>query len=344
MNPATPADRASPANRASRADPVGRPHAAPRRVSPQGPRRPALARLRRAAFRLALPAAGLLAAVALWWVGTASLVPPHSFLARFAPDKALAALVHLLATGQLWPHLFASFRRVLVGLAISAAVGIPLGLAVGSLPAVARLTGPVFQFIRMVSPLSWTPLAIILLGVGDAPVYFLIAAGGVWPIVLNTSAGVAALDRRWLTVGRSLGANRWELLQTIVWPGIRPNVLIGLRLAVGLAWIILVPAEMLGVDSGLGYFILNTRDRLAYPDLMAAILVIGCCGFLIDGAARWAFTERRRAPRRAGRPIPGPTAAPAPERPQMAGPGAPPLPGLGAGLGAEPPPGMAKPA
>jgi NitT/TauT family transport system permease protein len=172
--------------------------------------------------------------------------------------------------------------------------GIPLGLAVGSLPVFARTSGPIFQFIRMVSPLSWTPLAIIVLGVGDAPVYFLIAVACVWPIALNTSAGVAALDPRWLTVGRSLGANRWELLRTIVWPGIRPHVLTGLRLAVGVAWVILVPAEMLGVNSGLGYFVLNTRDRLAYADLTAAILVVGACGFLIDSLARWLFRERRR--------------------------------------------------
>lgn len=233
------------------------------------------------------------------------LVPSTSFLARFAPDKTFVALVNLLASGQLWPHVFTSIRRVVVGLAIAAAVGLPLGLAVGSLPLFARASGAVFQFVRMVSPLSWTPLAIILLGVGDRPVYFLIAIGCVWPIVLNTSAGVAALDRRWVTVGRSLGANRWEVLRTIVWPGIRPNVLTGMRLAVGLAWIILVPAEMLGVSSGLGYFVLNTRDRLAYADLMAAILVIGVCGFLIDMLARAAFADRRRTRRR-----PRPAAAP----------------------------------
>ncbi len=272
---------------------------------------------------LLLQVTGIAIALALWWACTALLIPPTSFLARFAPDKALAALLHLLAGGQLWPHLLTSFRRVAVGLAISAAIGIPLGLAVGSLPAFAKLSGPIFQLIRMVSPLSWTPLAVILLGVGDAPVYFLIAIGGVWPIVLNTSAGVAALDPRWLTVGRSLGANRWELLATIVWPGIRPHVLTGLRLAVGLAWIILVPAEMLGVDSGLGYFVLNTRDRLAYSDLMAAILVIGACGFLVDSAAHWAFSERRRAwPGRSRLPSPLTTQRPTPPgRPETGAPG-----------------------
>jgi NitT/TauT family transport system permease protein len=86
------------------------------------------------------------------------------------------------------------------------------------------------------------------------------------------------------------------VLRTVVWPGIRSHVLTGLRLAVDLAWLILAPAEMLGVDSGLGYFILNTRDRLAYGDLMAAILAVGACGFVIDSAARWALRARRRRP------------------------------------------------
>ncbi len=287
--------------------PLGRFGWVAERVQPEASRRPpsgetalpagaGAVRLERRLLDVALPAVGVGLAVAVWWAVAAWLAPASSFLARFAPDGALAALVHLVTTGELWPHLATSLRRVLVGLAIGAVIGVPLGLAIGRLPAFARLTGPVFQFVRMVSPLSWTPLAIILLGVGDAPVYFLIAVGGVWPITLNTSAGVAALDPRWSMVARSLGANRREVLRTIVWPGIRPHVLTGLRLAVGLAWLILVPAEMLGVDSGLGYFILNTRDRLAYGDLMAAILVIGACGFVIDSAARRAFCERRRQP------------------------------------------------
>jgi NitT/TauT family transport system permease protein len=288
---------------------VSRPPASkPRRLPGDG-----AARRGQRLLNASLPVVGIVLGAAVWWAAAAWLVSPSSFLARFAPDEALAALTHLLATGQLWPHLVTSLRRVLVGLVISAAIGIPLGLAVGSLSAFARLTGPVFQFIRMVSPLSWTPLAIILLGVGDAPVYFLIAIGGVWPIALNTSAGVAALDPRWSTVARTLGANRREVLGTVVWPGIRSHVLTGLRLAVGLAWLILVPAEMLGVDSGLGYFVLNTRDRLAYGDLMAAILVIGACGFVIDSAARAAFRERRRRPSASAR-------GPAPAGSEAAGP------------------------
>lgn len=257
----------------------------------------------------ALPVVGVALSLGFWWLTSVLLASRSGFLARFAPEPAFAALARLLISGEIWPHLVASLRRVLLGLAISGTLGFPLGLLVGGSRLFARLSGSVFQFLRMVSPLAWTPLAIILLGVGDAPVYFLLAIGGIWPVVLNTAAAVAALDRRWLIVGRSLGGTRWEVARTVGWPAIRPQVLTGLRLAVGLTWIILVPAEMLGVDSGLGYFLLNARDRLAYADLVATILVIGLCGFLLDAVARWLLRERRRATTRPARDDRSATAA-----------------------------------
>ena len=154
------------------------------------------------------------------------------------------------------------------------------------------MTGPVFQFLRMVSPLAWTPLAIMIFGVGDAPVVFLLAIAGVWPIVLVTSSAVAALDGRLLAVGCTLGANRRELARTIIWPTVRPQLLNGIRISIGVAWVILVPAEMLGVDSGLGYFILSTRDRLAYSELTAAIVIVGALGFGLDAVARTVLGKR----------------------------------------------------
>lgn len=268
---------------------------------------------RRLATGLGLPLIGFAVFIVVWWVATTVLAPPAGPLARFRPDRTAEALVGLIVQGQIWPHLAASARRVAVGLVLSVAIGLPIGLIVGSLAAAARLTGPVFQFIRMISPLAWTPLAIILFGVGDAPVYFLIAIGGVWPIVLNTASGIAALDPRWLTVGRSLGANQLEVLTAVVWPGIRGHVLTGIRLSVGLAWIILVPAEMLGVDSGLGYSILDARDRFAYAELAAVMVIVGLCGFLLDGMARSLLRERRRSRvATAGRaPLAGPIGVPA---------------------------------
>jgi NitT/TauT family transport system permease protein len=265
------------------------------------PRAGAGPHLRRLAVRVAAGLAGAVLFVALWAVAMQWLVAPGTILARFGPADAFATLGRLVAEGDLHGHVAASLRRIIAGLGLAAAIGIPTGLILGSAPVVARTSGLVLGTVRMISPLAWTPLAIILFGVGDAPVVFLIAIGALWPIVLSTSAGVAALDPTWLRVARSLGARRRETLVAVVWPGIRPNVLGGLRIATGLAWVILVPAEMLGVDSGLGYFILDSRDRFAYDELVAAIIVIGALGLLLDAFARVAFSERRR--RGAGRSL-----------------------------------------
>jgi NitT/TauT family transport system permease protein len=168
-------------------------------------------------------------------------------------------------------------------------IGVPLGVLVGTIRQFSLATSPLFQLLRMISPLSWMPLAVMALGVGDAPVYFLLTFAAVWPILLNTAAGVAALDRNWLTLAHSLSATRWETVLHIMIPGITAHILTGIRLAIGIIWIVLVPAEMLGVSSGLGYFILDTRDRLAYSELMGVIVLVGILGFLLDLLARLAY-------------------------------------------------------
>ena len=162
----------------------------------------------------------------------------------------------------------------------------PTGLAVGSLGWLEAATTPAFQFLRMISPLSWMPIAVMIFGVGDHPIYFLLTFAAVWPILLATSAGVNQLDSRWLQLARSLSATRWETLWHVILPGVLGHVLTGLRLAIGILWIVLVPCEMLGVSAGLGYFILDTRDRLAYSELMATVLLIGILGFALDASAR----------------------------------------------------------
>jgi NitT/TauT family transport system permease protein len=130
------------------------------------------------------------------------------------------------------------------------------------------------------------PLAVMIFGLGDRPIYFLLTFAAVWPILLNTAEGVRRLRPSWLSLAASLSATRWEALRYVVIPGVLSHILTGLRLAIGIVWIVLVPCEMLGVSAGLGYFILDTRDRLAYSELTATVLVIGMLGFLLDAAAR----------------------------------------------------------
>jgi NitT/TauT family transport system permease protein len=250
-------------------------------------KQPAAPAARRAwAARWLLPASALLAALLAWQLGVWALAARTPIAPQFGPLPAAQALLRLLAGGELWPHLWVSLQRLAVGLGAALLLGVPLGLLVGLSRPFAQATTPLFQFLRMVSPLSWMPLAVIALGVGDAPVYFLLAFAALWPVLLNTAAGVAQLDPHWLLLGKSLAATRRETVLHIVLPGITEHILTGVRLALGLLWIVIVPAEMLGVSAGLGYFILDTRDRLAYPELMGTIVFIGAVGWALDAAAR----------------------------------------------------------
>lgn len=234
----------------------------------------------------------LVAALVLWWVLTDVVAGPGSLLRAFGPQHVPEAIAGLFDRGVLVPDIAASLWRLLVGMLIAITVGVPLGLLLGLHAATEYAVAPVVQFLRMISPLSWAPIAVALFGIGHQPVIFLVAAASVWPIVLNTSSGVRSIDPGLLLVARSFGATRWEQLTSVVLPAIRGPVQAGLRISLGIAWVVLVPAEMLGVQSGLGYQILNARDQLAYDQVMAVIVVIGVIGFVLDTAAR-ALLDRR---------------------------------------------------
>lgn len=237
---------------------------------------------------IAYPFIGLGLGVVLWWGLVHGLGQQSLMAARFSPENTWRAAVELWQGGEVWAHAWASVRRVGLGLGFALLVGVPLGLLAGSWRAFNQSSSTLFQFLRMISPLSWMPVAVMALGVGEAPVVFLLAFAAVWPIVLNVSAGIAAIDPQWLTLADSVGANRREKLWQVTVPAIAAHLLTGIRLAIGLIWVVLVPAEMLGVNAGLGYFILDTRDRMAYGELMATILFIGLLGFLLDWLARQA--------------------------------------------------------
>lgn len=231
-------------------------------------------------------ALGIAVALLLWQTLTWTQALGTQFGPAFAPSSAAGALLEMMVRGELSRHLLPSLQRVTVGLLIASALGIPVGVLVGYFRRLEWATTPVFQFVRMVSPLAWMPIAIIAFGVGDRAIYFLIAATAVWPIVINTAHGVTSLQPIWLKVARNLGAGEWLILRRIVVPAVLGEILTGLRVAVGISWVVLVPAEMLGVSSGLGYYVLDTRDRFRYDELMAVVLVIGFTGFALDWLIR----------------------------------------------------------
>lgn len=225
---------------------------------------------------------GIGVALLVWQVLSSPLFLPEQFSESFSPANTFRSLLRFVSNDAFFDHAVPSLIRVNTGLSIAAAIGIPVGLLVGSFGWLHQLSNVVFQFIRMTSPLAWMPLAVIVFGVGARPVCFLITVAAVWPIILNTAHGVRSVDPLWQRVVRMLGGDHWTVLRRAVIPAIIPDILTGLRIALGVSWIVLVPAEMLGVSTGLGYYILDTRDRFDYGELMAVILVVGFLGYLSD--------------------------------------------------------------
>ena len=236
--------------------------------------------------RLGLQLLGATLAIFFWWLGTAGLHAANPILGEMDPGSAIAALAKALQQGWLIDTVAQTLVRLLSGLLIAIALGFGLGLVIGHSKIAEASTSSVVQFLRMVSPLSWAPIAIMLFGIGNNPVIFLVAIAALWPVLLATVSGIKAIDPRFELLAKTLRASRIEYIRTFVLPAIRPQVTTGIRLALGVAWIVLVPAEMLGVDSGLGYQVLNSRDQFDYGLLAGIMLLIGAVGFLMDLAAR----------------------------------------------------------
>lgn len=254
------------------------------------------AKLSQQSLKIGLSMAGLAILLLLWSLGIQWLEQGLSLAAMLTPSEAFASLYELIRHNEISGDLIASLRRVLLSLLMALAIGIPVGIGIGVSQIANQMTGSAFQFLRMISPLSWMPIAVMVFGIGDAPIYFLLTITAIWPIILNTSSGVKQLNPQWLLLMRSMSATRWETLWRVIVPGILGHLLTGLRVAIGMCWILLIPCEMLGVSSGLGYLILDTRDRLAYSELMAIIVLIGALGFLLDASVQqlhrwWAPSE-----------------------------------------------------
>lgn len=242
--------------------------------------------------------AGLAIMLALWWLAGQLLESDPRFAAfrGFTVDRTLAALSRLVLTGDAWRAAAPSLSRVLQGLGWAFLIGAPTGLAVGSFPIIERITQLPFQILRMVSPLAWMPIAVLAFPTWDGAIVFLIGAAAVWPIIFATAASVKRVDPLWLAMARNLGGSSLSVLIAVVIPAIAQDILTGLRLALGVAWIVLVPAEFLGVTSGLGYAINDARDTLSYDRLAAFVLLIGLIGYLFDALISAAIRRSRWTP------------------------------------------------
>ncbi len=244
-----------------------------------------------------LPAAVAAAGIALWHFAVAAT---HTKIFP-GPLAVVRAMGELERRGVLVPYILDSLRRVGSGYFLALAMGIPLGLAMGWVPALWRALDPVCQTLRPISPLAWIPVAIVLFGVGEWATVFLIFLAAFFPVVVATAEGVAGVPPMVLQAGRNFGLRPAAILARVVLPAALPQVLVGLRVALGVSWLVVVAAEMLAVDSGLGYMVIDARNAgKRYDMVIAAMLLIGAIGLVLDLFARrierlprvrWGFSD-----------------------------------------------------
>lgn len=198
------------------------------------------------------------------------------------PIAVLTSMGELIANGSLLKNTVASLFRVSIGFSLAVALGVPLGIILGRIEITKLLFNPLIQFLRPISPLAWIPLAMLWFGIGDPPAIFLIFLASFFPMVVSTSVAVESIKPTFFQVAANFNFSRWEVLSKIVIPAITPEVITALRMTIAIAWLVVVAAEMIAVQSGLGYLILDARNALRMDYVMVSMIVIGIIGLLLD--------------------------------------------------------------
>jgi NitT/TauT family transport system permease protein len=216
-----------------------------------------------------------------------------------SPADVQRGTAELFRKGVLGGYIRDSLMRVAAGYGIAACLGIPAGLLFGWYPAAGAVVNPVIQMMRPISPIAWIPVSIIWFGVGDAAAIYLIFLASFFPIVVATMNGVRNVPSMFRRAGRNFGLAPASLLARVVFPAALPNIIVGLRIALGIAWLVVVAAEMIAVNSGLGYLVIDSRNSGKRYDLVvAAMLMIGVIGLALDilfrrmeriRSVRWGF-------------------------------------------------------
>lgn len=179
-------------------------------------------------------------------------------------------------------HLLASLQRVLVGFLIGSAIAIPLGILIGLSDVVSKAVDPFIQLLRPVSPLAWLPLGLGLLKSSEGTALFVIAISSIWPTLINTKFGVSNVSADYLNVGRTLGASRWRTIRKIILPAAAPSIVAGLRISIGISWLVIVAAEMIVGGTGVGSFVWAEWNNLSITSIITAIIIIGLTGIVLD--------------------------------------------------------------
>jgi ABC-type nitrate/sulfonate/bicarbonate transport system permease component len=234
-----------------------------------------------------VPNLGLLALVILLWQFASTLwlpsIDPHITVLMPAPTSIAASAATMIVSGELLYHLTASLAREATAF-VGASSAIPLGLAMGWWRPVYNQVNPIMEILRPIPPLAWIPLSILWFGLGDEQNEFIIFLGMFFPILVNTIMGVRTIDRNLVRAARSLGASERKLLTRIVLRGALPQIITGIRVGLGVGWMALVAAELVGANSGLGFLINDARSMLRTDIVIVGMLTIGIIGLIIDAA------------------------------------------------------------
>lgn len=227
-----------------------------------------------------LPIISVVLVIALWGaISQLGGLGKHVFP---GPATVLLAFNELFNNGELIKHSVASLYRVTVGFYLAIFLGIPLGIVLGLNRTLSDMVDPVVQFLRPISPLAWIPLAMLWFGIGDKPAIFLIFLSSFFSLTMATTVAVKSINPIYFQVAANFNFNRAELLTKIIIPAITPDVITALRLTVAVAWLVVVAAEMIAVQSGLGYLILDSRNALRMDYVMVGMIVIGWIGLSLD--------------------------------------------------------------
>ena len=235
-------------------------------------------------FKSSIPSIVVIAVVvALWWAlveGTKSVIFP-------TPWQVVTGTMELAKDGTLWEHIGASLFRVAAGFGIAVLFAIPLGLWMGWVHGAFVTLNPLFQILRPISPIAWIPIAILWFGVGNASPIYLIFIASVFPMIVQTTSGVHTIEKRFLRAAENFGVPRGKLFRQVVFPATLPQIIVGMRIGLGVAWLVVVAAEMIALRSGLGYMIIDSRNAGNRYDLViAGMIIIGLIGLALDGIMR----------------------------------------------------------
>lgn len=233
----------------------------------------------------ALPLALLLAwelASKSGWLSTRVLPEPWSVLRAF---------VALSASGEMWHHVATSTGRALSGFAVGGGLALALGLFTGSVRWAETLLDTTLQMVRNVPPLALIPLVILWFGIDEGAKLFLVSLGVFFPIYVNTFHGIRAVDKGLIEMARSYGLSGWSLYRQVILPGALPSILVGVRFSLGFMWVILIVAETVSAQAGIGYMTMNAREFLQTDVVLVGVLLYAALGKLADllakGLERW---------------------------------------------------------